>query len=133
MNIPRRISRSATCTPEKGKMKSKITVNNPTGVLTTVQSQLTYSMKCVWKYRPSGWRCFPIPCLTVGGPEPGQAGKRCIFPFTHDGVTYNGCPVDPYVPTERWCSTKVDSEGKHVSGENEFGYCDAKNCPEHTT
>merc|ERR1719219_550576 len=107
-------------------------VNNPTAVITTIQSKVRFSRKCVWKYRRNrGWRCVPSrPCLTVGGPFPDQAGKKCIFPFTWKGVTYNGCPVDPQESTERWCSTKVDSAGNHVTGEKEFGYC-ASNCPKH--
>merc|ERR1711936_229930 len=32
--------------------------------------------------------------------------KECVFPFTHNNITYNGCPTDPDDETKRWCSTK---------------------------
>ena len=53
-----------------------------------------------------------------------QAGKPCIFPFKHDGVTHNKCKVIfGDVPI---CSTRVDSDGNHVDGH--WGFCDC-NCP----
>merc|ERR1712038_321727 len=67
------------------------------------------------------------PCMTVSGPNP---RKRCVFPFTHQGKTYFGCPVDPEQPAQTWCSTKVDSSGKHVTGEDEYGFC-SQSCPTH--
>jgi hypothetical protein len=65
-------------------------------------------------------------CKTRSGPS--GTGKDCILPFKHNGKTFTGCPVDPVDPTKRWCSTKVDSTGNHVKGQNEFGHC-ATNCP----
>ena len=50
----------------------------------------------------------------------------CIFPFKHKGVVYEGCPVDSSDKTRRWCSTKIDKNGKHVNGN--YGFC-SKNCP----
>jgi len=67
-------------------------------------------------------------CRTSGGPA--GAGVQCQFPFSHKGVTYNGCPVDPYEQDERWCSTKVDGQGEHVSGGGHYGFCDS-GCPKH--
>ena len=76
-------------------------------------------------------------CLVVGVPNP-QGGpgeiclttidshdseKECVFPFIHDDVTYNGCPIDPIDETKRWCSTKTDENGVHVRGEGAWGYC----------
>ena len=65
-------------------------------------------------------------CITTGGPNP---GKPCIFPFTFKGVTYNGCA--PEVKSETWCSTKVDKNGKHVTGQSEYGVC-SNSCPNQT-
>ena len=39
-----------------------------------------------------------------------------------------GCPTDQEDRTKHWCSTKVDSSGNHIVGQNKFGYC-SKNCP----
>ena len=68
-------------------------------------------------------------CRTSGGPA--GAGVQCQFPFRHKGVLYNGCPVDPYEPNERWCSTKVDGQLEHVSGGGHYGFC-SSDCPKHT-
>ena len=64
-------------------------------------------------------------CTTVSGPKTGAA---CIFPFTYGGVSYNYCPVDPDEPSKRWCSTKVDASGTHVTGTGEYGHC-GPDCP----
>ena len=61
----------------------------------------------------------------MSGPNP---GKPCIFPFKYNGKTYNGCEKDHEDGTKTWCSTKVDSKGHHVPGQNEYGHC-GKNCP----
>ena len=67
-------------------------------------------------------------CVTVSGPNP---GKLRIFPFKFNGKTYNGCETDPDDRTKTWCSTKVDSRGNHITGQNEYGHCGI-NCPRHT-
>ena len=64
-------------------------------------------------------------CKTVGGPKP---YVPCIFPFKYEGVTYTSCPVDLEDPSKRWCSTKVDGYGNHVTGAGEYGYC-GPDCP----
>ena len=76
-------------------------------------------------------RLFPPPrtircvfCRTKSGPSPNQP---CIFPFTWNGKTYNGCPIDPEDSSQRWCSTKVDSNGKHIIGQGNWGHCNS-NC-----
>ena len=75
-------------------------------------------------------RLFPPPrtircvfCRTKSGPSPNQP---CIFPFTWNGKTYNGCPIDPEDSSERWCSTKVDSNGNHITGQGNWGHCNSK-------
>ena len=50
--------------------------------------------------------------------------KECVFPFTHDNITYLGCPFDSIDETKRWCSTKTDENGVHVIGN--WGYCSPK-------
>ena len=50
-----------------------------------------------------------------------MVGHSCQFPFTYDGVTYNGCtPVDHH---DNWCSTSVDENGNHKYGK--WGNCEA--------
>merc|ERR1711971_1032191 len=72
-------------------------------------------------------------CMVVGFPNPQEDDvcmttadshvpeKQCVFPFIHDDVTYNGCPIDPIDETKRWCSTKTEETGVHVNGN--WGYC----------
>jgi len=60
-------------------------------------------------------------CLTsVDSKDP---ETECILPFTHDNVTYYGCPTDPEDATRRWCSTKTDKNGVHIPNQNAWGYC----------
>ena len=56
-----------------------------------------------------------------GNPDP---GKECVFPFTHKGKTYRGCPPDPYIKGKRWCSTATDAKGNHITGKGKFGICE---------
>ena len=62
-------------------------------------------------------------CLTTGG---GQTGKPCVFPFNYKGTEYTSCRWEDG-ESNAWCSTKVEN-GLHVSGESEWGYCNA-HCP----
>ena len=64
-------------------------------------------------------------CLTDGG---GKAGAKCVFPFTLDGITYQGCTRTNDPDDRLWCSTKTDSKGVHVSGQGEWGHCNS-DCP----
>jgi len=64
-------------------------------------------------------------CLTKSGPSLNQP---CIFPFTYKDITYNGCPKIPNRPSQRWCSTEVDSNGNHIAGQRKWGHC-SSNCP----
>jgi len=68
-----------------------------------------------------------VSCSTVGGPDP---YKQCKFPFTWNGNTYYGCPVDPDHRGKRWCSTQVDGYGNHVTGKRKYGFC-SNTCPKH--
>ena len=58
-------------------------------------------------------------CLTSNDSK--DPGKECVFPFTHDNFTYYGCPIDPIDETKRWCSTKTNGTGVHITGN--WGYC----------
>ena len=64
-------------------------------------------------------------CVTVSGPNP---GKPCVFPFRYQNKVYTGCDTDPDDSTKTWCSTKTDKNGRHVTGQNEYGHCGI-NCP----
>ena len=62
-------------------------------------------------------------CQTKSGPSP---NKPCIFPFMWNGETYYECPIDLDDSSQRWCSTKVDLNGKHITGEGHWGHCNSK-------
>jgi len=69
-------------------------------------------------------------CLTSKDSKASE--KECVFPFTFNNFTYNGCPTDPTdeTKTKRWCSTKVDETGKHIAGGDDWGYCTEGCTPE---
>ena len=67
-------------------------------------------------------------CLTSVDSEAPET--ECIFPFTFNNFTYHGCPTDPYDETKRWCSTKTDENGVHVSSNGTWGYCTPGCTPE---
>jgi len=54
----------------------------------------------------------------------------CIFPFKFAGTTHHGCIIDYNDPGDNrpWCSTKVDRDGEHVGGQNQWGFC-GNSCP----
>ena len=54
-------------------------------------------------------------CVTASGPS--GPGKKCIFPFSYNGVTYNSC-----TPNSKWCATKVDDDGELASFYH-YGFC----------
>ena len=60
-------------------------------------------------------------CLTT--PDSKDPGAKCVFPFKYKGKTYTGCPPVLGNPGRTWCSTKTDSDGNHVSGGANFGFC----------
>lgn len=53
-----------------------------------------------------------------------QKNQTCVFPFTFGNTTYPECTRNHDEFGQPWCSTKVDSNGKHVSGSEHWGYCD---------
>ena len=55
-------------------------------------------------------------CITKSGPD---TGKPCVFPFTHDGETFQRCTRRD--SDQLWCSTEVDANGAVVDGK--WGYC----------
>jgi len=64
-------------------------------------------------------------CKTISGPS---VGKACVFPFSWAGKTYTACT--PWIwggsnQGNLWCSTRTDSDGNHVNGEGEYGFCSA--------
>ena len=67
----------------------------------------------------------PPVCVPTKGPK---AGLPCIFPFTHNGKTCPGpkcCNLDNDSGGP-WCATKVDSNGKYVTGN--YAFCEGSPC-----
>ena len=63
-------------------------------------------------------------CYVAKEKDPGVVTQEsCIFPFTYKGVTYNTCTYVDHPEQKEWCSTKVDENGVHVSGGNNWGEC----------
>ena len=62
-------------------------------------------------------------CTTVGGPSP---NLPCIFPFKHNGVTYNSCTTATL--GKSWCSTETHEDGRHKQGQGKYGLC-SPTCP----
>ena len=61
-------------------------------------------------------------CTTNAGPS---SNIPCALPFIFNETVYNKCDLDS---DGYWCSTKVDSSGKHVGGEGNWGIC-SPGCP----
>jgi len=61
----------------------------------------------------------PAACTTTSGAD---AGKRCVFPFTHKGVVHTACTYAGGF-SKPWCSTRVDYWGRHK--EEYWGNCDS--------
>jgi hypothetical protein len=53
-----------------------------------------------------------------------QKDKACVYPFIFNEKSYDNCTRDHDGHERAWCSTKVDLNGVHVIGQNEWGYCD---------
>merc|ERR1719210_1519988 len=49
--------------------------------------------------------------------------KPCVFPFKFKDKTFFGCTIFSDPDDRFWCSTKVDEDGNHVVGQDEYGYC----------
>ena len=54
-----------------------------------------------------------------------QKDKACVYPFIVNNKINNNCTRDHDGHERAWCSTKVDENGHHVIGQNEWGYCDS--------
>jgi len=67
-------------------------------------------------------------CLTSADSEVPEI--ECVFPFTYNNFTFNGCPTSPSDKTKRWCSTKTDENGVHITGDKTWGYCTSGCRPE---
>jgi len=52
-----------------------------------------------------------------------EDGRQCQFPFSYQGKEYTGCTAEHDPDGRRWCSTRVDNQGKHVQNAGEWGYC----------
>ena len=69
-------------------------------------------------------------CRTTSGPSP---NVPCIFPFKFElhveddsyKEYHDECIEDQ---DGLWCSTKVDEDGYHISGSNNWGICGSR-CP----
>ena len=64
-------------------------------------------------------------CTTIGGPE---AGQPCVFPFIYSGESRAGCITQGDPEGRAWCSTRVDTRGRHVSGGEHWAHC-GPTCP----
>jgi len=59
----------------------------------------------------------------------GDRDTPCVFPFKFKGTTYSICTKSKDPDNEAWCSTKVDTDGNHVTGKGKWGHCNrAKRC-----
>ena len=58
--------------------------------------------------------------MTIGGPS---KNKKCIFPFTFDGITYTSHKGCAHNKGGHWCSTKVDINGNHIGNRGNWGFC----------
>lgn len=63
----------------------------------------------------------PTPLTGCGTKSGAVVGQKCVFPFTHNGETFNSCTTKGDDEDKAWCSTKTDSTGKHISGN--WGHC----------
>ena len=53
-------------------------------------------------------------------PNPPEANKSCVFPFTYLGSSYATCTEQESPSGEAWCATKVDDNGDYIG---KWGYC----------
>ena len=82
-----------------------------------------------WGYCPDD--CQPTTCKTTNESGSKKKNAPCQFPFTLNDKTFDAC-TDLLDPDGRfWCSTKVDSSGKHTQGN--WGYCSEDCFPSTTT
>ena len=70
-------------------------------------------------------------CITTSD-SLGDKNASCIIPFKYKGILKNGCITEDDPDGRYWCSTRVDDNLMHVSGEGNWGYC-RSSCPEEAT
>ena len=68
---------------------------------------------------------------TTSSPATNTTGSgscgNCVFPFIYGNRIHDRCTsIDGDAP---WCSTQVDSNGVHVSGQGAWEYCSDTSCP----
>ena len=66
-------------------------------------------------------------CITNGSGK-APAGSLCVFPFKFRSRTFHSCTREFDSRNRPWCSTKIDSRGKHVLGN--WGHCQCVGLPE---
>jgi len=62
-------------------------------------------------------------CSVVEGPAQGQ---ECVFPFEWAGKRFTSCAQWTFGGIHQgklWCSTKTDSQDRHINGQGNFGFC----------
>ena len=74
-----------------------------------------------WLQRERGG-CSAKTCITKDNGY--NTCERCIFPFRFGGKTYFKCTTS--ISAYPWCSTKVDENFNHVTGN--WGLCDESKC-----
>ena len=52
---------------------------------------------------------------------------NCVFPFIYGDRIHDRCTS--FDGDSPWCSTKVDADGVHVSGQGNWEYCSDPSCP----
>jgi len=80
---------------------------------------------------PSLCATVPIPqCMTQSGrgTKKTETNTACVFPFRHNGITYNSCTTDYSTfggqnNGKYWCSTATDSNDNHINGKGFYGFC----------
>ena len=86
---------------------------------------LTFTITSLYFVIVASLDCFP----STGGFELEVGKDKCIFPFTYKGKTYHGQKCIN-TPRGSWCSTKVDANREHVTGN--YGYCEGTPCETET-
>jgi len=93
------------------------------GAATTEAPTTTSGSSTASSAAPASSTGSPVACVDCTT----EAGTQCQFPFITNGQTFTSCTQSG--DTRAWCSTKVDSNGNHISGIGEWGYCTAA-CPD---
>ena len=68
---------------------------------------------------------FSESCLVVE--KSSDETKPCVFPFQVNTTIFDGCTNIDRPSSPPWCSTRVDENGAHISGEDLWGEC-SDNC-----